>query len=104
MTVHADEMREFENPANGYREEIPSTFKLTVMVVLFGGLYWAIKGVWSHFFIWWGVTSLSLVLLGGAGWLISIIALAIYYSRAAHAALVHNYLRKGWNPVGFERE
>ena len=104
MAVDARDMKTFINPANGYEEDIPNRLPLVLSVALFGGLYWAFKGVWGHALIWWVVTIVALGAGGGGLWLIALLALIAYYSTAAHAVLVHHYLKRGWHPKGFERE
>lgn len=74
----------FMNPANGYREEADTAWLWTL---LFGSLYFAVKGIWSH-----AVVSLILaVVTAGLSWL-------VYPFFAAGIVRAH-YLRQGWIEV-----
>jgi len=73
----------FVNPANGHVERINDAW---AWVLVFGGFYFAAKGVWNH-----AVIGLALaVLTGGLSWL-------VYPIFAARIMRTH-YLRKGWMP------
>lgn len=74
----------FKNPANNYVEELTAPWLWTL---LFGPLYFASRGVWSHALI-----SLVLALLtAGVSWLI--------YPFFASVLVQRHYLRSGWVPV-----
>ena len=76
----------FKHPLNGYIEEISSVAWLWVL--LFGPLYWAVKGVWSHAII-------QLVLYFFViGFFVHFI-----YPFFAHSILRGHYLKNGWEPV-----
>ncbi|MGD9724777.1 MAG: hypothetical protein AB7M05_08615 [Alphaproteobacteria bacterium] len=75
----------FRNPANGYEEEISNA---GLWCLLFGCVYFAVKGVWTH-----AVAAFVLaVLTVGLSWLI--------YPFFARRILETHYLRKGWVAVG----
>ena len=72
----------FKNPLNNYIEEIsPVTW---LFVLLFGCIYFAIKGVWSHAFAGF----LLALFTAGISWLI--------YPFFANEIMRKHYLRKGW--------
>ena len=71
----------FVNPANGHTERIDGAW---LWVLLFGCIYFAFKGVWTH-----AVVSLAAAMLtGGLSWLV--------YPFFAGRILRTHYLRKGW--------
>ena len=71
----------FKNPANGYIEEVNYA---PLWCLLFGSIYFAVKGVWTH-----AVVSLLLALgTAGISWLI--------YPFFATQIMRTNYLRRGW--------
>ena len=71
----------FRNPANGYEETLNVPF---LWALLFGFLYFAAKGVWTH-----AVVSFLLAFITcGFSWLI--------YPFFARKVVRANYLRKGW--------
>jgi hypothetical protein len=71
----------FRNPVNNYVEEISIPWLWTL---LFGPIYFAIKGIWTHF--------IAGILLGiltcGISWL--------FYPFFAKGIIRKHYLRKGW--------
>jgi hypothetical protein len=74
-----------KHPSNGYMEEISSPGLWTL---LFGGLYFAYKGVWSH-----AVLGLMLAIFTcGISWLV--------YPFFARDIVVRSYLRRGWQLMG----
>ena len=74
----------FRNPANGHIERIDGAW---AWVLLFGCIYFAAKGVWTH-----AVAGLLLAIItGGISWF-------IYPIFAARIMRTH-YLRKGWQPA-----
>jgi hypothetical protein len=79
-----DAMTYFQNPSNGYIEEVSQPFLWTL---LFGPLYFAVRGVWTHaaaaFFL--------AIVTAFISWLI--------YPFFARQILETNYLRKGWIPL-----
>jgi hypothetical protein len=74
----------FKNPINEYTEEIGSA---GLWALLFGCLYFAIKGVWAH-----ALVGLVLAIMTwGISWLI--------YPFFASNIMRKHYLRKGWVEV-----
>ena len=71
----------FINPVNGYIEEATAPWLWTL---LFGPIYFAVKGIWTHF--------AAGILLGlvtyGISWLI--------YPFFANGIVKTHYFRKGW--------
>ena len=74
----------YANPANGHVEQIGAAW---AWCLLFGPIYFAVKGVWGH-------AALSLVLALATGGL----SMLIYPFFAARAVRSH-YLRRGWQPI-----
>ena len=72
----------FKNPSNDYVEEAPSLAWLWAL--LFGPLYFAIKGVWPHAL---GSLVLAIVTFG--------ISHFIYFF-FANSIIRKSYLKKGW--------
>lgn len=71
----------FQNPANGYIEQVSSPGLWTL---LFGPFYFASKGVWTH-------AAIAVIAVGataGLSWLI--------YPFFAKRIVRTNFLRKGW--------
>ena len=79
----------FKNPANGYIESSSVPF---LWCLLFGALYFAVKGVWAHFVIY------ILVALCTAG-----ISMLIY-PFFAKSIIYKAYARRGWHQVGFAHQ
>jgi len=78
----------FRNPQNDHIEDISSLAWLWTL--LFGALYLAVKGVWSHF-----VVGIFLAILTmGLSWLI--------YPFFAKRILRHHYLKQGYQIVSGE--
>jgi len=74
----------FKNPSNGHIEYADKAWLWTL---LFGGLYFASKGIWSH-----AVIGLVLAIFTyGVSWFI--------YPFFATQIVRTNYLRKGWIEV-----
>ena len=71
----------FENQQNGYREEANMPF---LWCLLFGVLYFAVKGIWRHAFI----AALAAILTAGVSWLV--------YPFFAGSIVRAEYLKKGW--------
>jgi hypothetical protein len=74
----------FKNLQNNYEE---SSYLCWLWCLLFGGLYFAVKGVWTHFFI----AFLLAILTGGISWII--------YPFFAGSIIRKHYMRKGWVEV-----
>ena len=86
-------MREFQNPSNGYRETVSGLSILWTF--LFGFIYLAIRGVWSH-----AIASLALVLVAGsftAG--VGGVLVWIVYAFFAPTIIASNYLKRCWKEV-----
>lgn len=74
----------FRNPTNGYTEEAGAPW---LWCLLFGCIYFAIKGIWTH-----AVAAFLLALLtAGFSWLV--------YPFFARGIVEKHYLRNGWIPV-----
>ncbi len=83
----------FKNPANNYEEAVTVPFLWTI---LFGFIYFAAKGVWTH-----AAVSLILVLAAssftfGIGGLI----VWLIYPFFARSIVRAHYLRRGWVESG----
>ncbi|WP_138110425.1 DUF2628 domain-containing protein [Burkholderia humptydooensis] len=88
--------RIFENPSNGYREVInPMTSGLCA--IIFGPLYFAIKGVWglaiTEFLI-----SVALIAMHPALILVAFLIQAIIGSLASDM-IAKRYLQRGWKEI-----
>lgn len=75
----------FRNPQNGYVEEVSDGTWLWCL--LFGGFYFAFKGVWIHFIVGLGAA----IITWGASWLI--------YPFFARSIVVGHYRKSGWQEV-----
>ncbi len=85
-------MRTFENPSNGYRESVSG---LSILwTILFGFIYLAIKGVWTH-----AIAALALVVVGSFTAGIGGALVWIVYAFFAPTVIASNYLKKGWKEV-----
>lgn len=73
----------FKNPANGYEETVSRPF---LWALLFGPIYFAVKGVWLH-----AVIALVLAFTIFVSWLI--------YPFFARTVIRTHYLRQGWQEV-----
>lgn len=71
----------FKNPSNGYIEEVSSMSWLWVL--LFGTIYFAVKGVWTHAL----VSFVFAVITAGVSWLI--------YPFFTSGIMRKHYLKKG---------
>lgn len=71
----------FENQQNGYQETANSPF---LWCLLFGVLYFAVKGIWRHALI----AAVAAIFTAGVSWLI--------YPFFAGSIVRASYLRKGW--------
>lgn len=76
---------QFKNPMNGYVERVPRD--VWVYVLLFGGLYFLAKGVWTHA----AASFAAAFLTFGISWLV--------YPFFAKKIMRSHYLRNGWIPV-----
>jgi hypothetical protein len=74
----------FRNSANGYEEAVGTPW---IWCLLFGCVYFAAKGIWTH-----AVAALLLALLtAGLSWLV--------YPFFARQIVETHYLRRGWIPT-----
>jgi hypothetical protein len=87
--------RVFENPANGYREELTS-WVAVVAAFFLGPLYLALKGVWTHFFVW---LVLAIIGLGTIVLAPFYVIVHVGYMLATPEIVAGNYLRRGWREV-----
>ncbi len=78
----------FRNPANNYEETVKLPW---LWCFLFGFLYFAAKGIWTHVFISFFLAICTL----GLSWLV--------YPFFASDIVEKNYLRKGWIKVSEEK-
>lgn len=84
MSKSTEEMK-FKNTLNGHTETISHLTWLWVL--LFGFIYWMVKGVWQH-----AMLSLILaVLTYGISWLI--------YPFFAKKLMIQHFLHNGWELV-----
>ncbi len=100
--------RTFRNPANGHTESISR--EASGLVVLFGPLYLASKGLWGHFFLWLLLVGGFSLATGGPGVIIALpIAIVVYaFSinsiNSINSIIANSYLRKGWQEVVVESD
>lgn len=87
----------FENPSNGYIEEVSDYAPLWVF--LFGIFYLAYKGLWSHVLIWISVFLVSLTISTQAMLALGAIMYLAYIIDIKHL-LEKKYSRKGWLKIG----
>ncbi len=75
---------QFQNPNNDYTESVQLPF---LWCLMFGTLYFLVKGVWSH-----AIISLVLaVVTVGISWLL--------YPFFAKDIMIKSYLKKGWSKL-----
>ncbi len=74
----------FTNPTNNYTEEVHLAFLWTL---LFGALYFLVKGVWTHALI----SLILAIVTSGFSWLI--------YPFFARGVMRTHFLKKGWIEV-----
>jgi peptidoglycan biosynthesis protein MviN/MurJ (putative lipid II flippase) len=74
----------FQNRSNGYIEQVSLPFLWTL---LFGPLYFASRGVWTHAIVSFFLAFMTI----GISWL--------FYPFFASQILETSYLRKGWVPL-----
>lgn len=87
----------FENPANGYREEVNSD--ACYGMFFFGALYLVYKGLWKHVFIWPLIVGIPTVASGGVAIIIVLPLVTIIYTMLIQDILDSDYLRRGWKEV-----
>lgn len=75
----------YRHPGNSYEEQIYTGFSW-LWVILFGPLYWIVRGVWTH-----ALASFILaVCTAGLSWLV--------YPFFTYSILRHHYNKMGWVP------
>ena len=79
-------MAAFRNPSNGYSQSVTQSGAFLGCLV-FGGFYFAYKGVWKHFMIGW----LAAFCTFGVSWFV--------YPFFAYECVRHSYLERGWREV-----
>jgi hypothetical protein len=89
--------RTFRNPANGHTESISR--EASGLVVLFGALYLACKGLWGHFFLWLLLVGGFTLATGGPGVIIALPIVTVAYAFSINRLIANSYLRKGWIEV-----
>ncbi|MAU41801.1 MAG: hypothetical protein CMF31_09275 [Kordiimonas sp.] len=81
----------FKNPQNDYIEDSASILSW-LWVFLFGPIYWAVRGVWTHmvahFFL--GIATFGIA--------------HFIYPFFTYSILRNSYYKKGWIPVDAESE
>lgn len=87
----------YENPANGYREEVSDL--TPIWVVLFGIFYLIFKGLWSHVLIWTLAVIIPTIVSGGPALIICGPIAAIAYALSIRGILRRKYLKNGWKEV-----
>lgn len=93
--------RTFRNPANGYTESISR--ESSGLVVLFGALYLAAKGLWGHFFLWLLLVGGFSLAIGGPGIIIALPIAIVVYALSINS-IIATSLRKGWQEVVVESD
>jgi hypothetical protein len=82
----------FKNPDNGYEESANHPWLWTL---IFGFIYFAVKGIWTHAVISFVlVTGLGVPTAGGGAILVWIV-----YPFFANGIVRRHYLRRGWREV-----
>ena len=76
----------FKNKTNGYIENVSTPFSW-LWVLLFGPIYWVVKGVWRH------------AILHFFLFLISLGILHLIYPFFTYSILRKHYLKNGWIEV-----
>ncbi|WP_409567677.1 DUF2628 domain-containing protein [Rugamonas sp. DEMB1] len=89
--------RVFENPSNGYREELSDA--PAVWVTLFGFFYLLYKGLWSHALIWFLIVIIPAAISGGPLLILSLPITTVVYICTIKRLLSSQYLRRGWKEI-----
>lgn len=87
----------FKNPANGYVEEVG--YGACYGVFFLGPIYLALKGLWSHVFIWLALVTLPGIASGGPLLVLTLPIASIGYAIAIQGILEKKYLSKGWQKI-----
>lgn len=77
-------MQTLTNPANGYELTIHSPVHIGAMMLLFGPLYLAAKGVWGHA----ALMVVIVIMTGGLAWLV--------YPFIGRRLIMDHYRKQGW--------
>ena len=85
-------MSVFENPSNGYQEEV--TWASPASILLFGPIYLLIRGLWLHFFIFIIAFSALFPFINIGAFIVNII-----YAFTIKHILEIRYLQRGWKDV-----
>jgi hypothetical protein len=85
----------FQNPSNGYTEEVGCAF---LWCFLFGIFYFMVKRQWAHVAVLAMLIVLSILTYGIALPFLLVIMLFVY-PFFAKGIVRRSYLRKGWIPV-----
>ena len=85
LTPLREEIMLFKNPTNGYVEDSATTLSW-LWVLLFGPLYWAVRGVWTHFVAHFVLAIISFGILH------------LVYPFFTYSILRKHYLKNGWIP------
>lgn len=89
--------RVFENPTNGYREEVG--FTQSLLTFLFCLPYLAIKGLWPHFVVVLLFIAIPIAAGGAPVAFFLGLIVSIIYSAMIQSLLAGKYLRAGWKEV-----
>lgn len=92
----------FENPANGYTEEVGLGAHFGMFC--FGFLYLAYKGLWKHAVIWLGAVGIPAVFGASFVMAIALMLATLYFTVMIQDILEEDYLRRGWNLVSINDE
>ena len=92
---------EFKNKQNDYIESVSSPGLWTLF---FGPLYFLVKGLWKHFFIYIGIIIASIFFLEALEYTgrPPVLLLQIIYAFFANGIVRKHYLRKGWVQVKYK--
>lgn len=90
--------RIFENPANGFREEVNGLDSAGAFFL--GFIYLAIKGLWRHAAAIL-VSSLLLLSIFGPSAAFLIVGIWVWYTFAIQSLLSKQFLRQGWKEVAY---
>lgn len=88
--------RVFENPANGFRQEVSASATLGALVL--GPIYFALVGAWAWAAAEFLIAIALILSLGAFGVLLSVL-FQLILSLLAQKIASENYLKKGWREV-----
>ncbi len=89
-------MKTFENPSNGYRESVDGYSILWAL--LFGWVYYAVRGLWAHMFIQVVIVVVLALMTGGPGALIAF-PMWLIYAFMTPSIIEGRYQKMGWREV-----